>query len=345
MNIRFLLFVLIALALVLTMAASPEDFIQEVVFNHSAGEEPEPTNTELASDTQDDILVPNTEQEIETAISPVFDPEREKKILEKLAQDLAIAQAQLEAIKIPESEPERERLPQNELYGLAINSVVNFFCEVEGGKVALATGVIIHEAGFVLTNSHIITEPDPPPCLLRMGSPARNYATAERVFNGAFDPESNDGENFRHDVSIWKIVESATKTPLPQTFSAFTVDPTQKVNAKDPLSTFSYPAELLGSQIILNTLHLVFSETIVSVHDPFFIESTQGIGSQKGSSGGILVDPFTGNFSGLIFAISNNDDTSDISKRSLFSLTPFAINQAVIASTGRPLKQFLQDQL
>jgi hypothetical protein len=98
----------------------------------------------------------------------------------------------------------------------------------------------------------------------------------------------------------------------------------------------------LGSHNIVSALYLSFSETTVKSHDAYFIESSQGLGSQKGSSGGILLDPYTGEFAGLIFAI-NDEKSSSISERTLFSLTPFAINEAVRSATGKDIHAYLDE--
>lgn len=236
----------------------------------------------------------------------------------------------------------RERLSQQTLYTIASEHVINMFCEAGEREVAIATGVIIHEKGIILTNAHIVPGDEPQPCLVRRGSPARNYALAERIFTAPrFSPHSASRENLAQDVALWKITK-IIENKQPQSFSSLPVRATRQPVDGERLSTFSYPAELLGSQTIVSSLHLSFSETVVKSHDAYFIESLQGIGSQKGSSGGVLIDPYTGKFAGLIFAI-NDAKTESISERTLFSLTPFAVTEAVRTATGKDLDVYLAE--
>ena len=240
-------------------------------------------------------------------------------------------------------ESDREPLPHSELYTLASGFVVNLFCDMGDDEVAIATGVIIHEAGYILTNAHVAPAENIGTCVIRQGSPAHNVALAERIFTPtAISATSSTRDILRRDVAIWKItriIPGELKTPVPFLAipSSYVVTDTQK------LSTFSYPAELLGSQTIVNALYLSFSETTVVSHDAYFIESTQGLSSQKGSSGGILVDPYTGRFAGLIFAINSKKGQS-VSERTLFSLTPLAIEEAIREATKKSLQEYLAEK-
>ncbi|TSC77449.1 MAG: hypothetical protein G01um101429_1046 [Parcubacteria group bacterium Gr01-1014_29] len=248
-----------------------------------------------------------------------------------------------EELLIPQEEPSKTRLGQNTLYALASERVVNLFCELEKNEVAIATGVIIHPDGYILTNAHVTDTAKPKPCLIRNGSPARNYAIAERIFiPPQFSSTSTARENLAKDIALWKITKVLNDDQSSAKFSALAIRPAFQVTDKAPYATFSYPAELLGSPIIVSALYLSFSETIVQAHDAYFIESTQGLGSQKGSSGGILLDPYTGEFAGLIFAI-NDEKTQSIAERTLFSLTPFAINEAVRNATRKDLDAYLAE--
>lgn len=304
---------------------------------------------------------PEEEFSIATTTSPVAPPYQggdtrggnkepqdkpdESKILAEISKNITTAKKQLENIQIPtpSSEPIPQRLPQNALYKIGSDSVVNFFCQ-RSGHTIIATGIIIDPRGYVLTNAHISDDAGEPTCLLRRGSPAENYALAKRVFTApGFSPTVLEPDNLRKDVAIWKIT-GLVGTSMPASFPAITIDPNVTVTIGSPLSTFSYPAELLGSQAILRALYLTFSETHVTAKDSYFIESAQGLGSQKGSSGGVLIDPYTGKFAGLIFAVSDEDATS-VSSRKLLSLTPFAIDQVVKNATGKNWNDYLSTVL
>lgn len=232
------------------------------------------------------------------------------------------------------------RLSSQTLYTIAFERVVNLFCELGNDEVAIATGVIIHENGYILTNAHVADSEKANSCLIRRGSPARNFAIAKRVFSPpGFSSKNYERENLARDIAIWKITE-VLEDESSATFPSLAIQPAHLPVDGNPLSTFSYPAELLGSPTIINSLYLSFSETQVVSHDAYFIESMQSLGSQRGASGGILLDPFTGEFAGLIFAI-NDAKKESIQERTLFSLTPFAINEAVRTTTGKDLEAYL----
>ena len=156
-----------------------------------------------------------------------------------------------------------------------------------------------------------------------------------------FSSKSHTRENLANDVAIWKITSIIEKKD-DNTFPFFSIHPANLPTDDTALATFSYPAELLGTQAVVSSLYLSFSETQIVSHDAYFIESAQGLGSQKGSSGGILLDPFTGELAGLIFAV-NDIKAEYVSERTLFSLTPFAINEAVRLATGKDLDAYLAE--
>lgn len=201
--------------------------------------------------------------------------------------------------------------------------------------------MIIHKNGYVLSNAHVAEDAHTKRCMLRKGSPANNYAWAELVFFPiGYNSDFHDNSTFRRDVAIWRITNSATDSPLPAEFPAFAIDENETITDGEKLETFSYPAELLSYSIILNSLYLVFSETTVQAHDNYFIQSIEGIGSQKGSSGGILIDPYTGRLVGMIFAVSDTQSKL-ITDRKTYSLTTYAINATVKSQTGMSINEYL----
>lgn len=333
-NIIMLGVILVITALAFTpvsepVQAPPQEY-SAVPTTGYAEEEQAPAEVQLPAEKQD-------------TPAPILSVPSTTTLLEELAKKLQLAQDELNHIRV--SLPDtRTRIPQHELYDRIAPGMVNFFCDMGDDTIAVATGAIIDTRGYILTNAHVVETDGAPECLLRTGSPARNFAFAKRIFTAPeFSPTILEDVNLRNDVALWKIVRPAGTTPLPDTFSAIALNPSYLPKVNVPLATFSYPAELFGSQIIVQSLYLLFSETMVRTTDTFFVESAQSIGSQKGSSGGVLIDPFTGDFAGLIFAIaeSKKEPLGSVSNRSLFSLTPYAINQAVYAGTGKTLAGFL----
>ncbi|MBI2052417.1 MAG: trypsin-like peptidase domain-containing protein [Candidatus Sungbacteria bacterium] len=231
------------------------------------------------------------------------------------------------------------RISQEELYNKAATRVVNFFCQ-QGNQIKAASGIIISPAGHILTNAHVAEGYDGNfECAIRQGSPARNLGYAKIVmFPQAYALAATRQEQADNDVSIWKLTRLANGDPLPKTMDYYSIDPTYYPQINQPLSTFSYPSELLGYETILRSLNMFFAETIVNDFDRDLILSSTGLSSQVGSSGGILVDVYTNQFAGLIFAVSKDEE---ISKRKLFSLTPFSVNRVVQTETGFSLDIFL----
>jgi hypothetical protein len=244
----------------------------------------------------------------------------------------------------PPSEPtppkQKPRLPQAELHRTASQSVVSLLCDEEGGTIAIATGNIIHPAGYILTNAHIVDKANKEQeCTVRRGSPAQPFAIAKLLFTPtAFTASTSVLEQIKWDMAIWKIDRPSGATPLPETFEALTLDRDHHFSAKEALATFSYPAELLSKEVILTSLYLVFSETEVEAIDEFFIQSLAGLGSQQGSSGGALIDPTSGKFVGLIFAINKE---TEINKRRLFALHPARLGEIMKIETGKTLEEYL----
>lgn len=247
----------------------------------------------------------------------------------------------------------KARLPQAEIHRIASQSVVNLLCQEEGGAIAIATGSIVHSAGYILTNAHIVDNANKEQeCTVRKGSPAVPFAIAKLVFApSAFSATTSITEQIKWDMALWKIEKPLPgASSLPESFDpvesrssstgfdALTIDILHEFFPQEALATFSYPAELLSKEVILSSLYLVFSETAVEGVDEFFIQSLAGLGSQQGSSGGALLDPATGKFVGLIFAI---DKETEINKRRLFALRASRIDEIMKQETGKTLEEYL----
>lgn len=238
--------------------------------------------------------------------------------------------------------PPPPRLSQQILYDKAASRVINFFCEYNNG-VETASGIIISPNGYILTNAHVAEAfvNQNYECRIRQGSPARNIGYAKIVmFPKAYTGfGGNSWERHANDVSIWKFTHSASSDEaLPKEFPYYPIDPNYLPKKDQPLATFSYPGELLGYEVLLKNLNMLFGETIVTEFNADFIVSGMSLSSQSGSSGGILVDIYTSNFAGLIFGVTT--DTS-INQRKLFSLSPYAVNRVVKNETGFNLADFL----
>ncbi len=299
-----------------------------------------PNNTASTTSTPLSPITPISPSLIKPKSQPVLD----KKAIDLIQQKInETPPAPLPPISAPLTQSALPpRLSQQVLYDKAVSRVVNFFCEYNNG-VETASGVIISSNGYILTNAHVAEAfvNQNYECKIRQGSPARNIGYAKIVmFPKAYTSSGgNSWEGHANDVSIWKFTRSANSDEaLPKEFPYYSIDPNYLPKKDQPLATFSYPGELLGYEILLKSLNMLFGETIVNDFNADFIASGMSLSSQSGSSGGILVDIYTNNFAGLIFGVTT--DTS-INQRKLFSLSPYAVNQVVKNETGFNLVDFL----
>lgn len=232
------------------------------------------------------------------------------------------------------------RLTQQELYNKATSRVVNFFCQ-QGNQVRVASGVLISPKGHILTNAHVTQGFSSDfECLIRQGSPARNLGYAKIIFYPqAFEKATDKEQAAKNDAAIWILTRPPGENPLPQTFPFYDINANYWPATSQPLVTFSYAAELLGYETALKSLNLLFAETIVTEFNQDMIVSTTGLSSQVGSSGGALIDVYTNEFAGLIFAVSKEEQ---ISQRNLISLTPASIERIFETETGQSLQDFLK---
>jgi len=269
---------------------------------------------------------------------------QQKDTLQRIADQLTQAKQKINALSPAPAPPAPTRIPQAELAAYAQERMVNFVCEAKPGEVTIATGFLVSSRGHILTNAHVVESAVMDTCLIRNGSPARDYAFAKKIFYPThFAATSTSEEEAGRDVSIWQITRPTAGILLPASFPFLNIDPGYNPRVGDHLSTFSYPAELLSYQVVLSFLYLILSETIVEKADALIIRSAQGLGSQQGSSGGALINPYTKEFTGMIFGVSSLA-TKDVADRRLYSLTPLAIDRAVFNQTGRHTREYLADQ-
>lgn len=249
------------------------------------------------------------------------------------------------AIIIPEQKPQIISAPpppppkpivQAELYVKGLLATVNFLCPAKNNTYTVATGAIISTDGYIISNAHIVNKENQQPiCTIRAGSPATEIGKAKLVFipSGYF-ATTDEQAQARMDISLWKL--EGTRTDWPHWEIDF--DATPKTG--EQLFTQSYPAELLSNEIILKNLGLLFSNTIVSEMDTSIIASRATIAAQHGSSGGILIDPYTGKLRGIIFGISS-DAAQAISERLLYAIAPSRINTIAWQEVKKQFREYL----
>ena len=288
------------------------------------------------------VLPPTNDPEPVDEVEEETTEEPEEKILEEQVTTPPIT-ITAPPLPIPPPQPISPKpvVTQDEIYQKGLLSTVNFFCsDTEAGTITTATGAIIHEQGLVLTSAHILDNfsEQTPLCVLRRGSPARNFTKAFPVYiPDAYKNGETQSDRIHYDFAIWKI-----QNPK-EMYDSWQLEAGDAPAIGDTYFTLSYPAESAGYETILKNLHLAFSLTTVSNIYPTFIRSEASVSSQSGSSGGIIIDQTTGNIQGLIFGVSEGEET--FSKRSLFSIRPSQIRAIIVQETQKTIEEFLQELL
>ncbi len=244
-----------------------------------------------------------------------------------------------------------------------LGSMVNIVC-VSGVKnipSISGTGVIIDSRGIILTAAHVAQlfllqdylGKDKVECVIRNGSPARRAYLGEPIYvspkwvlkNPATLRSVSPLGTGEDDFAVLGITDTATTTPLPDTFAARTLA-TDEPNVGDPISIGSYGAQYLTSAELNYALYpiLVFG----SIKDRFTFKantvdlfSVEGsAASQEGSSGGGIVNA-NGQVMGII---TTSSIAGNLATRSLNIITIGHIRRSFASDTGTSFDASLQNQ-
>lgn len=265
-------------------------------------------------------------------------------------------------------------LPLGVLNTKARKSVVNIFCTTKRGGVLdpfSGSGVIIDRRGVILTNAHVaeyyLLEDYLTPgffdCLIRTGSPAYPAYRAELLAisptwieaNAATIKASTRTGTGENDYALLLITSRANGTPLSSeeenTFPALDPDVDFLPYVAHPVLLAGYPAEFLGGTIIVRDLYASSAEGMVErayyINDPALTApDVIGLGgtvlAQAGSSGGAVIDRYTGRLVALIVTTTEGTKTGD---RALNGVTLSHINRAMALEYGLSLGGFLNQNL
>lgn len=267
-------------------------------------------------------------------VSPVFELPRQVGALPPAAPAPVLEPTpEQPPIKPTVKEEVKPKFSTDELYARGLEGMVNLLCDAPGNQVIIVSGFLISGQGHILTNAHLSDKLGEKNCQVRRGSPARAFAVAKEVFKPAgYERGSGINEKARYDIAIWKMVESDT------TFSAFNLDPENRVSVGETLVALSYPSELLGYETILRNLSLLSTLTKVTDTDDTIIVSSHTLSSQMGSSGGALLSTFSGEPVGIIFGVGEGEN---IAERILYSVSIPAVNRIILEETGETLADFV----
>lgn len=241
----------------------------------------------------------------------------------------------------PAHVPAPERIiSDQEFYNLNSRAVIQIFCKTPQEYFS-ATGIIVNEAGLILTNAHvagILAKVGEGNCEARHGNPATSFAGLTKVFSADMSSKITDTEVPQHDFAFLRLTaarESFTFSPMSLALA----------NAGDRLFTLGYPSEFLEGIVASDNANLVFSSLVVGGLTDFDNDDTTadgylfsgGIVLQQGSSG-TPVFSGSGKVLGIIFATTKSGTTQD---REGIAIATSAIDRELKRETGLGLGEFI----
>jgi hypothetical protein len=250
------------------------------------------------------------------------------------------------------------------------SAIINILCTesgTDGISYVTGSGVMISPNGIILTNAHIaqfwllknFSADKKISCVIRTGSPAYPAYLAEVLYISPRWIENNTtllksskmkgtGEN---DFALLYITgQAGNNVTLPRQFSFVNPDIIHDFSKNEPVLLASYPAKLVGGEIVLRNLYAASAITTVkqvytfkeaSSDAPIDVISVGGtVVSQTGSSGGAVIDE-NRNLIGIISTESDNLATST-SGLDLYAITLGHVDRSLREETGGGLTSLLQ---
>lgn len=284
---------------------------------------------------------------------------------EKSTSTAKVIVKQKEVIKVetPTASTPKIELPPADFEKINTDSrktIINIFCTTKYNDLSpiSGTGVVITGDGLILTNAHIaqylllkdFREKDYLKCIGRTGSPAYPRYNLELVYispswvkeNKSILKEQTPTGTGEHDFAFLRITGNIDGS---QTGSFTYIEPNSRgfINKGEPVLLASYPAGFLGGISIVQDLNV--TSAVTNIQDVFTFKdgsidviSVGGtIISQKGSSGGLVVDRDT-SLIGIITTSSNGETTSS---RGLNAITIGYIAIDFQTESGMTFRNFL----
>ena len=326
----FGIFLLLLFVGALFAVSSPVIDLEKTSINIPAGENEEATSTPELKEVEEEPV-----QDLKTEIESL------KKSVKEISESVILEPT-------PTPPPAPPAVKSEEIYAKGLQASLNIFCyDKTEGVYIMGSGAIIHPSGYVLTNAHLATHftEAGTECVLRRGSPAKNFANAKVVWIPDQTKKIADGEIPMNDAAILKIT-SMTDGSAVGNLEYFKIDPFYLIKEGERLYSLNYPTEFLGAETALRDANLVFSlgtvEKIVTIDEE--TSTAEGIylkgelSAQHGSSGGIFLDLQNGNVVGLFVGLTEGATTAD---RKQFMFMSSYLERIMVEDKGIGLSAFL----
>ncbi|MEQ1499933.1 MAG: serine protease [Parcubacteria group bacterium] len=243
----------------------------------------------------------------------------------------------------------------------ARQAVVNILCTTNGKELSpiSGTGIVVKPDGLIITNAHVgqylllkdFTQNDFVECVVRTGSPAYPRYNVELVYispswiadNKTILKEQNPQGTGENDFAFLRITKSIDNSKLPDKFHFLQMNVRESISIGEPVLLASYPAGFLGGLSILQNLNVASSITTIRDYFTFKKDTIDLISvpgtviSQKGSSGGAVVDKYTS----LLALISTSSEGKSTEERDLRAITMSFVNRELKKEIDISLDQFV----
>ena len=310
------------------------------------------------SPPRENAILEKATEKVATTSAPNLEAEKkqeDKKIVDDLKKQINSLSSEIKSLKqvpLPNPAPIPVLSPaikSSEIYNKALGAVLNVFCfDRKANAYIFGSASIIYPKGYILTNGHLAAHflDQDTECLLRRGSPARNFAKAKVIWLPDLKTKIGVSEIPEKDIAILKITELADGSVPLQEFEYFDINKNYVPKVGEKLYSLNYPSEFLGADTALSNTNLVFTlgtvDSFLTVDDN--AADAEGVylkgelSAQHGSSGGIFLDTRKGEIIGLFVGLTEGKTTS---LRMQFMFMSSYINRILIEEKGMGISEYL----